>query len=562
MEQINTIEILPGKTGWHKLTLNNSNKDLYLNGNIEIEVYQKNKQIIPNINLPNVLFKNNIVIVNIPFLNLITIKLNNKSNIKMESIKLGLIKENGLKADLWHFRRCFDLEFLNYYLKFPEYNDFSNEFKVRVNTEYSLLKNPDYDFGFRPIKINKKGCLKKTLNVLYLVGYTIEHRHIGYTIRTHQLLKNVTSNNDNINVYGVSQYGYPYNIKLDASNKDKIKDKFELDNVTYLKLLDNTDKTDNRNTNDLISYIRKYIGKVIELAIRLDIDIVHGITDYVNGLVALNVGRCLGIKSIYEVRGFWEDNIYKKEIEGSDILKMKYGLENYVISNVSSVITINKFLLNEIVDRTGICGDDIKIIYNGVDIDRFKPTVAEDKQNIVIGYIGSVLEYEGLDYILNSVFELNNLNDVIIKFIIVGEGSYKKELEKIVLKLDLVECVEFVGVIPYDEVVKYYNMFDIVAYPRRNNKVCSTTSSSKVFEAMAMSKAILVSELDAWTEIIKDGYTGLYCIADNQNSITDKLKSLVLNMELRKFLGTNARQWVSENRAWKSSCTELIKIWK
>lgn len=527
-----SAKYLPKKIGWYSMIISN-----YPNNTSTIDIIQNSISIFPKITIPNFLFKDNIVYFHVNNLDDIIIASSVQCDIDIKKCDIPNI-------DLWHFRRCFDLVFLNYYLKY-----FSDkvpvDFKKRVAVEFDFMNNPDIDFGFKRIK--RKGP-RGNGGVLYLISYSMEHKHIGYTIRTHQLMKAVQSKSQ-CPVYVATQYGYPYNLKLDTYKESN--DDFVFEGITYIKLLNGTD---NRNNNDIVEYMKKYIGKVVELCLKLGISVVHGITDYINGMVALNVGKILGIKSVYEVRGFWEDNIYKKEIEGSDVLRMKKNAEDYVMKNVSKVITINKYLRDEIVVRSGLNEEDIGIVYNGVDIDLFCPLVRSGNTGgeIIIGYIGSILEYEGIDYILECMKRFNG-----VKFIVIGEGSHKEELMRLSKGLN----VEFLGKVPYEDVIKYYNIFDIVVYPRRNNKVCNTTSSSKVFEAMAMEKAILVSKLDAWTEIIEDGINGLYCVADDVESIYEGIRMLVYNGELRRELGRNARKWVMENRTWERSGEELLGLW-
>ena len=78
---------------------------------------------------------------------------------------------------------------------------------------------------------------------------------------------------------------------------------------------------------------------------------------------------------------------------------------------------------------------------------------------------------------------------------------------------------------------------------------------------MACMKPIIVSDLDACKEIIKDNETGLYCKPDNVVDLKEKIKLLIDNQELRERLGANARQWVIDNREWSVSGKQLREIY-
>ena len=91
-------------------------------------------------------------------------------------------------------------------------------------------------------------------------------------------------------------------------------------------------------------------------------------------------------------------------------------------------------------------------------------------------------------------------------------------------------------------------------------------SPLKPFEAMAMEKAIIASNVNALQEIVKDGYNGLLFEKDNIEDLADKLELLIKNKDMRIGLGKTAREWTIKHRDWKviaktlnESYTSLIK---
>jgi len=196
-------------------------------------------------------------------------------------------------------------------------------------------------------------------------------------------------------------------------------------------------------------------------------------------------------------------------------------------------------------------------IYNGVDVEQFVPNLETRKKlrkelyfddgDVVIGYIGTISTFEGLDYLINCV----NLLSSNVKLLIIGGGSYKDRLLEIAKGLNLGNRLIYLGKMQFPAVIDYYNVIDIVAYPRKNNILCDSTGSYKLYEAMAMEKPIIVSRLKPYLEVVDDGNNGLICECDNENSLLEKCKNLVNNVELREKLGKNAREWVVANRDWK-----------
>ena len=376
-------------------------------------------------------------------------------------------------------------------------------------------------------------------------------------MRTHNILRSLNQLS-NVKVYGITRYGYPHDKPNNYYGGKVNENVYVKEEVEYIKLLNGND---NFNTNNIIDYIEKYKNELKKVVKELNINIIHAASNWWNGIVALEVGNELEIHSVYELRGLWDESVlaYRPEILGSDMQELKKKMEEYVIKNVDSALTINNNLQKEISIRTGLRA---KVIPNGVDINKFKPNndnkhilrkELEIKTDIVIGYIGSVLNYEGIDIILEAIMDMK------VTFILIGKG---KELTNILSKAkELGTRMIHIESLDNDDVPKYYDLFDIVVYPRRNIKVCQTTISSKVFEAMAMSKPLIVSNLPAYNEIIYDEKNGLICNPESKE-LQININKLIESKELRERLGKNAREWVKANSDWSSIAKKIEEIYE
>lgn len=499
------------------------------------------------------------------------------NDIKVQPVSFEVVSKG---IDLWKFRKLYDLEFINYYLSNVKL-EISDKFVDRVKSEYELLKNSNYfDEFIRTLKIDKPRVFdtkrdalgeQSSLHaqhefsegkaVLYLLYSSIEYENYGYTVRTHHMLKNMN------NVYGVTRYGYPFD-REPGYYTGIPEERYTLDNVEYIKLLD---KTDNFNSNNIVDYIKKYIIAVIKLAIETNSKIIHAATNYWNGIAALYAAKYLGIKSIYEVRVLWEDTstVAKPEVKGSDLLKMIQVQEKKIFNEADKIITINESLKNRLV-ANGVDVEKIDVLYNGVDTNLFTPDNAirdglRNKYNIknediVLGYIGTLSNYEGIDYILESMKLLLD-ESYQIKFLIIGDGPYKTDLMNIVKKYKMESDIIYLDKMIHSKVVDYYNIIDIVVYPKKKCDLCNSTSGNKILEAMSMKKPIIVSDLDSFKEVVNDQENGVLCEPDNVNQLTEKIKLLIQDEELRNNLGNNAREWAINNRQWGTITDKLKNIY-
>jgi len=205
------------------------------------------------------------------------------------------------------------------------------------------------------------------------------------------------------------------------------------------------------------------------------------------------------------------------------------------------------------------------VLPNGVHVDRFAPRErdADLERELgvagktVIGYAGGLVDYEGVDLLLEAVAALRRRRDD-FHLIVVGDGHYQNALDALAGRLRLGDIATFTGRVPHSQVGRYLSLFDIAPFPRRPLPVCELISPIKPFESMAMGKAVVVSSVAALTEIVSDGRTGLVFAKGDVIDLTRTIERLLDAPELRTSLGTAARAWVRAERDW-SSIVEVVE---
>ena len=97
---------------------------------------------------------------------------------------------------------------------------------------------------------------------------------------------------------------------------------------------------------------------------------------------------------------------------------------------------------------------------------------------------------------------------------------------------------------------QYYDLIDIFVVSRPDFPVTRMVTPLKPFEAMARSLPVVVTNLPALTEIISSKETGIVTEDNELSSLVESIESLILDSELRKQLGEQARIWVETERSW------------
>jgi glycosyltransferase involved in cell wall biosynthesis len=203
--------------------------------------------------------------------------------------------------------------------------------------------------------------------------------------------------------------------------------------------------------------------------------------------------------------------------------------------------------------------DRIVVIPNAVDVDRFRPIPRSDELaaslgiasgDPVVGYISSFTRYEGMHFLLEAAARLRAAGRK-LHVLLVGDGVEQESLVATGRRLGLDDGTLIMpGRVPHDDVMRYYSIIDVFVVPRTNDRVSQLVTPLKPYEAMALERALVVSDVPALREMVIPGETGLTFRPEDDADLADVLGGLLDDAELRARLGRQAREWVAASRTW------------
>ncbi len=310
--------------------------------------------------------------------------------------------------------------------------------------------------------------------------------------------------------------------------------------------------------------------RILEVAQMEKPAIIHAHSPVLNAIPALWVARKLGLPIVYEIRAFWEDAAvdHGTYAEGSWKYRLTRLIETMVCTKVDHVTILCNGLKEDLVARY-IPAEKITPVFNGVDIDDFQPCSADSEclaewqleGKKVIGFIGSFYRYEGLDLLIKAFARIAEAHaDAVL--LLVGGGEMENELMALVAALKLGRKVIMPGRIPHERVPGVYAMIDVLAYPRYSMRLTELVTPLKPLEAMAMSKALLASDVGGHRELIHNGKTGLLFKAGDVDNLTEQLDRLLTEQKLRENLEQQGREWVKENHTWEKTTAVYQEIYR
>ncbi len=291
-------------------------------------------------------------------------------------------------------------------------------------------------------------------------------------------------------------------------------------------------------------------------------DILHAHSPVLNAIPALRVGRRLGIPVVYEIRAFWEDAAvdHGTSREGGVRYRLSRALETYAIRHVQAITTICDGLRGDIVAR-GVAEDNVIVIPNAVDLGQFSLGETPDealqrrlglKHNHVLGFIGSFYAYEGLAVLLRALPRiLSEMSNTCV--LLVGGGPQEEPLKQLARDLGIAKHVIFTGRVPHDEVHRYYDLIDVLVYPRLSMRLTELVTPLKPLEAMAQGRLVLASDVGGHRELIRNDETGRLFAAGDADALVAAAVDLLRGRDHWPTIKAAGRRFVEQERNWVES---------
>lgn len=246
---------------------------------------------------------------------------------------------------------------------------------------------------------------------------------------------------------------------------------------------------------------------------------------------------------VFELRDVWPASITAVGVmRGSWIIDILEKLEIFLYDQADLIISVTHSFKLDLQNR-GVSADKIKVVLNGVDLERYIPWQEKDKSfadkyelnnKFVIGYIGT----HGLAHALENVLEAAELTkkEDNIRIVFAGGGADRSRLEKIVSERGL-ENVVMIPRQPKDQMPRIWSLCDISLVHLKDSPLFETVIPSKIFESMAMGLPILMSvPLGEATKIIEQYKAGINVSPECPQELSEKFLALANDEELVEAL--------------------------
>ncbi len=339
-------------------------------------------------------------------------------------------------------------------------------------------------------------------------------------------------------------------------------------NVTYIK-------SEGNPMTKYLGFARSTSKKVKELNEKTPFDIIHANLPLVPNFAIPDVSAKALVSTVHstwkgEVEAIKHEGLRRLNTNEKFMLEFNYLLkssEKKLMKRSDALIGVSMYTKKELTEFYNIEEDKIHVIYNGVDVDKFRPNNMkahlrrelgfEQKEKVIL-FVGRLYQRKGLDTLLESVPKvIQRVKDA--KFIISGEGfkQIKEKLLRLTKKLDIERYVSFAGYFPDDKLPDLYAASDIFVLPALYENF-----PFAILEAQATGLPVVSTIVGGIPEIISNKENGLLVEPSNREQITQALLFLLENQEFAERLGRNARRLVEKKYAWPIVTGQLVDLYR
>lgn len=230
--------------------------------------------------------------------------------------------------------------------------------------------------------------------------------------------------------------------------------------------------------------------------------------------------------------------------------------------SASYVLPVTAVLASTI-ERAGVPPSRIVVTSNGVNVQDFRVVAPEIRPSLpksfgpgpVLGFVGYVRAWHGLPQVVDLLAQDAALATA--NLLIVGDGPGTAALVQRALRLGVADRVWVTGLVERDGLAAYISTFDIALQP----EVTSYASPLKLFEYMALNRAIIAPDAANIREILTHQTDALLFEPNNPDSLASTVRKLVADNALRARLGAGAAEKIHrEDITWARNARRVIAL--
>lgn len=227
--------------------------------------------------------------------------------------------------------------------------------------------------------------------------------------------------------------------------------------------------------------------------------------------------------------GFWRTKAESRK------MRMAYPFFSGFIANSQAV-------KEHFVAMDGLRADKIEVIHNGFDMQRIELQTcpgARDNNNPIVGIVGNFnRQVKRIDDFVRAA-ALVSRHIPRTRFVIVGDGELRNDLENLAVQLGVLDKIEFTGRVEHP--LRYIRDFSIGVITSETEGFCNA-----IVEYMANGIPVVVTDVGGNPELVTDGENGFLVPVDSPEMLADKIVHLLIDLPLCREIGEKNKEKITE----------------
>ncbi|MCD6169161.1 MAG: glycosyltransferase family 4 protein [Candidatus Latescibacteria bacterium] len=203
--------------------------------------------------------------------------------------------------------------------------------------------------------------------------------------------------------------------------------------------------------------------------------------------------------------------------------------------------------------RMGMRGENLTVIHNCVDHQLYRPSGLTKFDIPTVAFVGRLKKYKSIDILIKAMQIVAGEIDR-VKLLIIGDGDYRNQLQRLTTKLGLDSIVEFTGYVEEGRKVELLERSHVVVNPSPKEGWGLTN-----IEANACGTPVIASDAPGLRDSVINGQTGLLFEYGNIRDLAEKILLILGNRELREKFSKGALSWAS-GFSWDASAAEMLNL--
>lgn len=367
----------------------------------------------------------------------------------------------------------------------------------------------------------------------------------GYAARSEQILASLDA--AGINQRAITRLGYPWDmlahreLPKEASSSNSAGWRYQ-----HTPLPASGEVSLEASESD---YLVAYAKWIESQAVTHGASVIHAHSNYLNGLAAIQAAQRLDVLCVYEMRGLWHVTRASREPAYATTEHFRFceRRELEAAARAHRVVALTKELAEWLVDH-GIDGGKVTVVPNAAAA--LMPVDASADLRVkgrpTIGFVGSFVDYEGLDLLVEATAHLIQ-SQPNLKVILVGDGPCAEALKRQISQRGLEAIFELPGRVGAESVGDYYRQFDVGVVPRQSTAITELVSSLKPMELMAYGIPCVATNLGPIASMVTDREHLMLTPANDAVALAAALGVLLEDSALRQRLRAGGLEWATNN---------------